>query len=123
MKTAQDPRHVKRVQAVEELFTWQFQQKTRLKSDLAKEVSSNQGSIDTIIEKSAPDWPISQINKIDLAILRLAIYELTVDSEAPYKVVVDEAIELAKTYGADSSPAFINGVLGKVIGEYHLDKQ
>lgn len=123
MKTARDPRHLKRVQAVEELFTWQFQQKTPLKSDLAKLVSTNQENVDKIIQTSAPDWPISQINRIDLAILRLAIYELTVEKEAPYKVVVDEAIELAKTYGADSSPAFINGVLGKVIGEYHLDKQ
>jgi len=78
--------------------------------------------IDAAIEKSAPERPLAQINKIDLAILRLAIYELTVEKNAPYKVIVDEAIELAKQYGADSSPAFTNGVLGKVILEFAIDK-
>lgn len=123
MKTAHDPRHVKRVQAIEELFAWQFNETAKLKSDLSKKIAENIGEVDLMIEKAAPERPLTQINKIDLVILRLAIYELMVEKEAPYKVIVDEAVELAKQYGADSSPAFINGVLGKVIQEYSLDKQ
>lgn len=122
MKTARDPRHLKRVQAVEELFSFQFNSKTRIKTDLTKEVIRQLTKLDKVISQTAPEWPLSQINKIDLAILRLAIYELTVSKDAPYKVIVDEAVELGKKYGADSSPGFINGVLGKVISEYHLDR-
>ena len=68
-----------------------------------------------MIAKAAPAWPIEKINKIDLSILRLAAYELTLDNQAPPKVVVDEAIELAKKFGSESSPGFVNGVLGKLI--------
>src|SRR5688500_1873065 len=99
MKTARDPRHLGRIQAVEELFAWQFNKSSKLKSGISKEVAKNLEAIDGIIEKAAPDRPIAQINRIDLSILRLAIFELTVQKDAPYKVVVDEAIELAKQYG------------------------
>lgn len=71
--------------------------------------------IDEIIEKCASEWPISKINKIDLAILRLAIYELAFPTKTPPKVIIDEAVELAKEFGSENSPAFINGVLGTVI--------
>ena len=72
--------------------------------------------IDATIEKSAPLWPIAQINRIDLAILRLAVYELLLNS-TPEKVAVDEAVELAKEFGSDSSPSFVNGVLGAVLDD------
>lgn len=70
--------------------------------------------IDQKIRQAAPEWPISQINKVDLAILRLSIYELK-QKQVPYKVAIDEAVELAKEYGSDNSAKFINGVLGTVL--------
>lgn len=71
--------------------------------------------IDNKIKIAAPEFPIDKINKVDLAILRLAIYELLIDKSQPPKVIIDEAIELAKEYGGESSPGFINGALGKAI--------
>lgn len=70
--------------------------------------------IDKKIQKAAPSWPVDRINRIDLAILRLAVYEL-LHEEAPNKVIIDEAVELAKEYGAEGSPGFVNGVLGTLI--------
>lgn len=69
--------------------------------------------IDQEIQACAPEWPISQINRVDLAVLRLGVWEL-MEGENPYKVVIDEAVELAKEYGSENSPKFINGVLGAV---------
>ena len=71
--------------------------------------------IDQKIAKAAPEYPIEKINKTDLAILRLAVYELLLEKSQPAKVIIDEAVELAKEYGGDSSPAFVNGALGKLI--------
>ena len=65
------------------------------------------------IKKAAPTWPIEKLNKIDLAILRLAVFELE-NQQTPPKVVIDEAIELAKEFGAESSASFVNGVLGTI---------
>lgn len=73
--------------------------------------------IDQKIEKAAPDWPIEKIAKIDAAILRLSIYELTVLKDAPVKVIIDEAVELAKEFGNDQSAKFVNGVLGTIVKE------
>ncbi len=70
--------------------------------------------IDGILESHAPKWPISKINKIDLAILRCTIFEL-LNSSTPKKVIIDEAIELAKEFGTDNSPPFVNGVLGSFL--------
>lgn len=71
--------------------------------------------IDAHISKAAPEWPLEKISKIDLAILRLAVYELAIEKKEPPKVVIDEAVELAKTYGNSTSPGFINGALGTVL--------
>lgn len=71
--------------------------------------------IDKKIEVAAPEWPVDKIAKIDLAILRLALFELIVEKKEPPKVVIDEAIELAKEYGNEHSSKFINGVLGTVL--------
>ena len=70
--------------------------------------------LDVLITKSAPAWPIDKINRIDLAILRYSVYEIT-HTDTPSKVVIDEAIELAKEFGGESSPSFINGVLGSIM--------
>ena len=75
----------------------------------------HKSDIEKSIESASPDFPVDKINKIDLAILRLATYELLIDKNEPQNVVIDEAIELAKEFGGDTSPGFINGVLGHII--------
>jgi N utilization substance protein B len=81
--------------------------------DLIKKTDDERSEIDKTIEKIAPDWPIEQVAIIDRNILRLAICELNY-FDTPPKVVINEAIELAKTFGAEHSSKFINGVLGTV---------
>ncbi|HSG16457.1 MAG TPA: transcription antitermination factor NusB [Anaerolineae bacterium] len=68
--------------------------------------------IDTLISRYAPEWPLEQMAIIDRNVLRIAIFEFLVDTETPVKVAINEAVELAKVYGSDSAPRFINGVLG-----------
>ena len=114
MKTASDPRHKKRQDIVQLLFSYSFLDQ-KINNEKAKEIISKLGEIDTIIADIAPEFPIEKINKVDLAILRLAIYELQFEKETPPKVIVDEAIELAKEFGGDASPGFINGALGKLL--------
>lgn len=80
-----------------------------------KGVSSNLEKIDDIILKNLKNWTIDRIFKIDLAILRLAIYEILFMEDIPVKVSVNEAVELAKEYGNNDSKSFINGLLAKVI--------
>lgn len=123
MKTPRDPRHLKRAKAIQELFAWDFSKESEPKNEMARQTLKNLVKIDEEIKKSAPEWPINQINHVDLAILRLAIFELIIKKDEPFKVVVDEAVELAKGFGSESSPSFINGVLGKVISEHELDKE
>lgn len=116
MKTAFDPRHKTRQETVKALFSYSFIEQN-IKDKKAKEVIANIVKIDKRITEIAPEFPIDKINKVDLAILRLAIYELITEKKAPPKVIVDEAIELAKEFGGDTSPGFVNGALGKVIQE------
>lgn len=113
MKTAKDPRHLKRVKTMQDLFAFNFNSKSP--GSIPDEIVSQLPTIDRLIAQTAPSWPIEKINKIDLAILRLAVYELTKQTDIPPKVVVDEAVEIAKEYGSESSPSFVNGVLGKLI--------
>ncbi len=113
MKTPLDPRHLKREKTIQDLFVLTFRD-SKPKTDQGKEVTKSLAKINSIITKDAPEWPITQINKIDLAILRLAVWELVIKAKEPPKVIIDEAIELAKTFGSESSPSFINGVLGTV---------
>lgn len=114
MKTAKDPRHIERIKLVQALFPWQFRPKQKPAKKIEK-IVSELSQIDKLIANSAPDRPIQQINKIDLAILRLSIFELIIKEGIPPKVVVDEAVELGKKFGSESSASFINGVLGKII--------
>ena len=80
--------------------------------DLIRGVIENKGWMDTLIARYAPEWPLDQMAVIDRNILRIAIYEFLVSQETPVKVAINEAVELAKIYGSDSAPRFINGVLG-----------
>jgi N utilization substance protein B len=81
-------------------------------------VLSNRGALDSIIAKYAPEWPVEQLAVIDRNALRLALYELGASkSNTPPKVVINEAVELAKSFGGDSSSRFVNGVLGAALDE------
>ena len=87
--------------------------------DLADNVVGKLEKIDQIIERCAPEWPIDQITVVDRNILRMGIYELLYSNkdEVPPKVAINEAIELAKTFGGESSGRFVNGVLGTIYKE------
>lgn len=113
MKTPNDPRHRRRQQLIEELFKVEFlDQKI---DEKARTIFNHKETLDNYIQKAAPEFPIDKINRIDLAILRLAVYELVIEKTEPPHVIIDEAIELAKEYAGESSPAFINGALGNII--------
>ena len=140
-------RHVARSIAMQSLFEWDFrqsqsspEQKDALKDivernkkefgpgleeeyefidRLIKGAVEYMPKVDAIIEKAAPAWPIDQITTVDRAVLRLGLYELLFGSheEVPPKVAINEAIELAKAFGGESSGKFVNGVLGTVYKE------
>ena len=80
-------------------------------------VVSHVPEIDRIINDSARGWKTGRMNKVDLTILRLAVYELKWDEEIPVGVAINEAVELAKKFSGDEGPAFVNGVLGKVASQ------
>jgi len=82
--------------------------------NLAKGVEQHCEEIDKTIESYAPEWPLEQITTVDRNVLRLGIFELTLDTGIPPKVAINEAIELAKTFGGASSGKFVNGVLGSI---------
>lgn len=71
--------------------------------------------LDSVVTELAPEWPIEQIAAVDRNVLRIAIYELLFELEIPPKVAINEAVELAKMFGSDSSPRFVNGVLGSLV--------
>ncbi|OGH39352.1 MAG: hypothetical protein A3B44_02210 [Candidatus Levybacteria bacterium RIFCSPLOWO2_01_FULL_38_21] len=115
MKNPLDPRHKKRQKVVENLFKKSFYNQPIDRE--AGKIFVNLGIIDDSIKKAAPEFPIDKINRVDLAILRLAIFELLIEKKEPPKVIIDEAIELAKEYGGETSPSFINGALGNIIAQ------
>ncbi len=100
---------------MQELFAWEFSKENPVSASQTEKIIKNLNKIDEEIVEAAPSWPLEKINKLDLAILRLAVYELIIDTKIPPKVIVDEAVELAKEYGSESSASFINGALGKLI--------
>lgn len=83
-------------------------------SSLVEGVLGNSEELDEIIARSAPNWPMDQMSRIDKNILKLAIFEILFDNRVPLKAAINEAVELAKRFGSDSSSRFINGVLGSV---------
>ncbi|MEI6288418.1 MAG: transcription antitermination factor NusB [bacterium] len=140
-------RHLARTIVVQALYQWDFNGKNEdplsiIASDkqmfapefddggfiphLIKGVMENIRDIDKLIIKFAPEWPLEQITLTDRNILRLGIFELRFDNSMPAKVAINEAIELAKTFGGESSGKFVNGVLGaiyKEMGDKDIDRQ
>ena len=82
--------------------------------ELVSGVLTNKERIDNIIQTHAPAWPVAQMAAIDRNILRLAMFEILLNNKVPVKAAINEAVELAKTFGSENSPKFINGVLGTV---------
>lgn len=121
MKTSRDPRHVHRQRIIQTLFATTFAPQD-IQDPKTKAILENITLLDKTIEHIAPEFPISKLNKIDLAILRLGSYELMIEKTQPPKVIIDEAIELAKEFGGPSSPGFINGALGKLLKEMQEEK-
>lgn len=84
---------------------------------LVKAVCQHREEIDALIRRHAPAWPVEQLSAIDRNVLRIALFEMIFSAETPRKVAINEAVELAKTFGGETSPKFINGVLGSVAAE------
>lgn len=129
-------RHLSRTLAMQTLYQWDFNgrndkqipqildyNKKEFAPDFEDEgfsrhiiesVLKNQKEIDVLITKYAPEWPLEQITVVDRNVLRIGVYELKYDPDIPSKVAINEAIELAKTFGGESSGKFVNGVLGSI---------
>src|SRR3989339_131701 len=131
-------RHLSRTIAMQTLFEWDFNDgngniKEILERNLeqmapgmedldfpvtiTEGVIKNQKAIDKLITKFAPEWPLEKITIVDRNVLRIGIYELKFDPEIPAKVAINEAIEVAKAFGGESSGKFVNGVLGAIYKE------
>lgn len=122
-----DPRHAKRIQIVQNLFAKSFRHGTAdnllNEADKATEdIIRSETTIDALIAEYAPKFPIDRIAKTDLAVLRLAVYELIVNPQEPEKVVINEAVELAKEFGGENSYAFVNAVLGTILKNKQKNK-
>jgi len=87
-------------------------------STLVHGVLTRGNELDAIIRKHAPEWPVDQLAIVDRNILRMALYELQHNPDVPIKVAVNEAVELAKAFGSDTAPRFVNGVLGAFLQEH-----
>jgi len=83
-----------------------------------KGVYENRAEIDAMIGAASEGWDVPRLSKTDLAIMRLAAYEICFATDVPQKVAINEAVELAKLYSTDEAPAFINGVLGKIVAKH-----
>lgn len=126
-------RHLLRTVAMQALFEWDFNnqsgdiqkitehaisefavgaEETEFTSQLVQGVISNIEELDKVITQTAPEWPIQQITVVDRNVLRVGIYELMFSKEVPPKVVINEAVEMGKVFGGESSGKFVNGVLG-----------
>jgi len=118
-----DKRHTKRIHTVQNLYALAFvhddlKRELPHKDDKSTvEIITHLDKIDHHIQKHAPKYPLDKIAKIDKSILRLAIYELMIEKTEPIKVVINEAVELAKELGNERSYAFINAVLGSINSE------
>ncbi|OGK20031.1 hypothetical protein A3C23_03545 [Candidatus Roizmanbacteria bacterium RIFCSPHIGHO2_02_FULL_37_13b] len=108
-----DVRHRNRVKIVQELFSYEF--KAKIKKPLLKKIVDQFPHLDNEISSAAPKYEVSKIAKVDLSILRLATFELLISKLQPTKVIINEAIELAKELGSEKSPGFVNAVLGKIV--------
>ena len=84
---------------------------------LVRGVLAHQAQLDAILQVVAPQWPLAQMARVDVNILRIALFEIVVDRQTPIKVAINEAVELAKLFGSDASGRFVNGVLGTVVAK------
>lgn len=120
-----DPRHHRRIEIVQQLYAFSFdpnfvyEEKSQTIKTV-KQIIDLKDSLDKYITDHAPKYPLNQIAKADLAIMRLAIFELIFDKKEPSKVIINEAVELAKELGSDRSYAFVNAVLGAIVTESTL---
>lgn len=138
-------RHLARTIALQTLYEWDFNSKK--KNDLAEDLGVNLrqfapdfddegfshslvsgvikhlSEIDRLITKYAPEWPLEQITIVDRNVLRIGIFELKFSPDIPPKVAINEAIELAKGFGGESSGKFVNGVLGAIFRDMGGDKE
>jgi len=89
--------------------------------DIIEGVIKEKDSLDNIVDESAPEWPVDQISLTDKTILRIAIFELLHLVDVPPRVSINEAVELSKEFGGESSSKFVNGVLGTVYKKYEQD--
>ncbi len=115
-----DPRHLKRIKTVQNLFAMSFEQKDNLPypdDEKTKKIMKKLDAIDKLVKKHAPRYSIDNIAKTDLAILRLSIYDLLEDKSQPQKVVINEAVEIAKELSSEKAYGFVNAVLGKILNE------
>lgn len=137
-------RHLGRTLAMQSLYAWDFNNKTEditevTKTQLASSnhtfdddafiyqltsgTAQNCDAIDTMITETAPEWPLDQIPSVDRAVLRLGVYELLFLKDVPPRVVINEAVELAKSFGGDNSGKFVNGVLGTLFKRLPPEEQ
>jgi len=86
-------------------------------------VLDNLDEIDALVQEIAPEWPLLQMSPIDRNILRIAVYELMIARDTPVKVAINEAVELAKLFGGDSTRRFVNGALGTLVSRYIKGRQ
>jgi N utilization substance protein B len=84
---------------------------------LVQGIIEHQAELDALIQDNAPEWPLDQVAIIDRNILRMAIFEFVIEANTPVKVAINEAVELAKLFGSDSSGRFVNGVLGTIVSQ------
>jgi len=137
-------RHLSRTIAMQTLYEWDFNHRSQKLDKLTKEnieqyaagledtefitrlvkgVVRHIAEIDEKIVQYAPEWPLERITSLDRNILRLGIYEMLYESEVPGKVIINEAIEMAKTFSGASSGKFVNGVLGAVYNSMEERKE
>lgn len=137
-------RHLARTIAMQILFEWDFNNRSQKLTEVTERqinefapglgedirfiekvvrgVTKHMDDINQVIVKYAPEWPLDKITVIDRNILRVGIYELMVAKEVPPKVAINEAIEIAKTFGGESSGRFVNGVLGAVYRDLEFEE-
>ena len=93
---------------------WKEKDKTYI-FDKVEKISEKIGEIDAKINEVSEGWKTGRMGKVDLTLIRLAVYEMLYEEDVPAKVAINEAVELAKMYGTDNSPSFVNGVLAKLV--------
>lgn len=128
IEVSNDPRHQRRIAIMQALFAYSFNsqqaegepepdienQEEQHLTEMVQAIVAEETEIDALLKDAAPERPLAEINKVDLAILRVIVFESR-HKKTPKKVLINEAIELAKEFGTDSSPAFVNAVLGKIL--------